>query len=72
MLKFSRIPTWEMENPMGYRRVWVLRGMVYEGVDCNNNEAKIVVSGFHDLCHDPKAAKIHRLDHDDEELLILH
>ena len=34
MLKFSRIPTWEMENPMGYRGVWVIRSMGYEGVDC--------------------------------------
>jgi hypothetical protein len=31
MLRISRIPTWEMENPMGYKGVWVMRAMGYEG-----------------------------------------
>ena len=35
--RISRIPTWEMKNPMEYRRVWVIRGMVYERVDCTRN-----------------------------------
>jgi len=34
MLKISRIPTWEMENAMGYEGVWVIRAMDYKGVDC--------------------------------------
>jgi hypothetical protein len=37
MLKISRIPTREMENTMGYKGVWVIRAMDYEGVDCNRD-----------------------------------
>ena len=41
MLRISCIPTWEMENPMGYKGVWVIRVMGLEGVNC------IVDNGSH-------------------------
>jgi hypothetical protein len=45
MLRISRIPTWEMENPMGYKGVWVIRAMGYEGVDCSVSAVMEVVAG---------------------------
>jgi len=32
--EFPRIPNRDMENPMGYMGVWLIRDMAYEGVDC--------------------------------------
>jgi hypothetical protein len=29
------IPTWSFQNSMGFWRVWVIRGMGYERVDCS-------------------------------------
>src|SRR5487761_499966 len=31
-----RIPTLSFQKPMGFEGVWVMRGMGYEGVDCND------------------------------------
>jgi hypothetical protein len=34
-----------MENYMGYEGVWLIRGMAYEGVDCNVDDGRSLPEG---------------------------
>jgi hypothetical protein len=40
-VKLPHIPTWSLQNSMGFWRVWVIGGMGYERVDCISIQSPI-------------------------------